>query len=91
MNDAALLGNVNDPNWYLSIIPFLEVPDPQIQQVYYYRWQTYKEHLVYTSPLYGWLSTEFLAPASYGAPYGGINAAAGHQTTKGAGYGISNM
>jgi hypothetical protein len=83
LNDAALLGKVDDPAWYLANIPFLEIPDPQIQRVYYYRWQTYKEHLVYTSPLYGWLSTEFLSPVSYGAPYGGVNAAAGHQTNEG--------
>jgi hypothetical protein len=83
LNHAALLGNVNDPNWSLNNIPFIEVPDPAIQNVYYYRWQTYKEHLVYTSPIYGWLATEFLTPASYGAPYGGINAAAGHHITEG--------
>lgn len=83
LNKTALLGNANDPEWFKNNIPFLELPDTQIQQVYYYRWQTYKEHLVYTGPIYGWLSTEFLAPVSYGAPYGGVNAAAGHQTIEG--------
>ncbi|MES2739909.1 MAG: RICIN domain-containing protein [Pseudomonadota bacterium] len=83
LNKANLLGNANDPDWFNHNIPFLEVPDSQIQQVYYYRWQTYKEHLVYTGPIYGWLSTEFLAPVFYGAPYGGVNAAAGHQTIEG--------
>ena len=81
--DAALLGPVNDPDWFLRNIPFLDVPDPQIQGVYYYRWQTYKEHLAYTGSIYGWLSSEFLAPVSYGAPYGGVVAAAGHQITEG--------
>ena len=81
--DAALLGQVDDPDWFLRNIPFLEVPDPQIQGVYYYRWQTYKEHLAYTGSIYGWLSSEFLAPVSYGAPYGGVVAAAGHQITEG--------
>ncbi len=81
--DAALLGPVDDPDWFLRNIPFLEVPDPQIQGVYYYRWQTYKEHLIYTGSIYGWLSSEFLAPVSYGAPYGGVVAAAGHQITEG--------
>ena len=81
--DAALLGPVDDPDWFLRNIPFLEVPDPQIQGVYYYRWQTYKEHLAYTGSIYGWLSSEFLAPVSYGAPYGGVVAAAGHQITEG--------
>ena len=83
LDDAALLGAVDDPAWFEANIPFLDVPDSDIQQVYYYRWVTYKEHLTYTSPIYGWLSTEFLQPVSYGAPYGGVDAAAGHQTTEG--------
>ncbi|SEP51043.1 MGH1-like glycoside hydrolase domain-containing protein [Amycolatopsis saalfeldensis] len=83
LNHAALLGNAADPAWYEANIPFLDVPDQQIQSVYYYRWQTYREHLVYTGPVYGWMSSEFLQPADYGAPYGGIDAAAGHQITEG--------
>lgn len=83
LNHKALLGNVDaDPSWFQSNIPFLEVPDSQIQQVYYYRWHTYKEHLV-AVPLVGWLSTEFLQPPGYSAPYGGISAAAGHQIIEG--------
>ena len=83
LNHTTLLGNINDPVWFEQNIPFLEVPDSKIQQVYYYRWMTYKEHLTYTSPIYGWLSTEFLQPVFYGAPYGGVDAAAGHQTIEG--------
>ena len=83
LNHRALLNHTEDADWYLRNIPFLEVPDTAIQQVYYYRWQTYKEHLIYTTPQVQWLSTEFLSPASYGAAYGGINAAAGHHITEG--------
>ena len=83
LNQTALLGSVDDPQWFLHNIPFVELPDQQIQQVYYYRWQTYKEHLIYTGSIYGWLSTEFLQPVFYGAPYGGVDAAAGHQTIEG--------
>ncbi len=83
LSSSALLGPVDDPDWFVRNIPFLEVPEAQIQNVYYYRWQTYKEHLVYTGSIYGWLSTEFLTPVSYGAPYGGVVAAAGHQITEG--------
>lgn len=79
----ALLGHVDDPDWFAANIPFLDVPDTQIRQVYYYRWQLYKEHLVYTGPIYGWMSSEFLQPVSYGAPYGGVVAAAGHQISEG--------
>ncbi|MEU1534634.1 MGH1-like glycoside hydrolase domain-containing protein [Streptomyces fagopyri] len=83
LDHDALLKGVQDPAWFKANIPFLDVPDQQIRDVYYYRWQTYKEHLVYTGPEYGWLSSEFLQPVGYGAPYGGISAAAGHQITEG--------
>jgi hypothetical protein len=87
LNHSALLATggttVNDPTWFEQNIPFVQVPDAQIQAVYYYRWQTYKEHLVNTGPEYGFLSNEFLQPVSYGAPYGGVVAAAGHQITEG--------
>jgi len=83
LNHASLLADVDDPAWFEANIPFLDVPDQQIRSVYYYRWETYKEHLVYTGPQYGYLSSEFLQPVSYGAPYGGVVAAAGHQITEG--------
>ncbi len=86
LNHSALLGNVDpSPSWFLDNIPFLEVPDTAIQQVYYYRWHVYKEHLVAVPSLNGpgWLSTEFLNSPGYAAPYGGIDAAAGHQIIEG--------
>ncbi|KAF5705714.1 hypothetical protein FMUND_11956 [Fusarium mundagurra] len=78
-----LLKGLEDQPWFEKNIPLLEIPDKQIQEVYYYRWQTYKEHLVYTGAEYGYMASEFLSPVSYGAPYGGIVAAAGHHITEG--------
>ncbi|WP_067272159.1 RICIN domain-containing protein [Mitsuaria sp. 7] len=78
-----LLAGFDDPAWFKHNIPFLDVPDAQIQQIYYFRWQSYKGHLVYTGSVYGWLSSEFLEPVDYGAPYGGISAAAGHHINEG--------
>lgn len=83
LNHSQLLANVEDPNWFERNVPLLDVPEQQIQDVYYYRWQTYKEHLVYTGAQYGYLASEFLHPVDYGAPYGGIVAAAGHHINEG--------
>ncbi|KAK3294504.1 carbohydrate-binding module family 13 protein [Chaetomium fimeti] len=83
LNHGQLLAGVEDLSWYEHNVPFLEVPDSQIQELYYYRLQTYKEHLTYTGAQYGYLSSEFLQPVSYGAPYGGIVAAAGHHIIEG--------
>ncbi|TQV93058.1 hypothetical protein V2A60_003630 [Cordyceps javanica] len=83
LNHTELLSGVENPDWYEQNIPLIDIPSPQIQDVYYYRWQTYKEHLAYTGAQHGYLATEFLHPASYGAPFGGIVAAAGHHIVEG--------
>jgi hypothetical protein len=80
--DAKLVG-FNDPGWYEANIPFLDIPDQQIEDVYYYRWRTWKEHLRYTNPTDGWISTEFLDCCGYAAPYQAINAAAGFHIAEG--------
>jgi hypothetical protein len=83
LNHTELLAGTEDQDWFEHNIPLIEVPSQEIQEVYYYRWQTYKEHLVYTGAQYGYLSSEFLHPVFYGAPYGGIVAAAGHHIAEG--------
>ncbi|KAK2599117.1 hypothetical protein QQS21_005458 [Conoideocrella luteorostrata] len=83
LNHSQLLAHVEDRNWFELNVPLLDVPDKQIQDVYYYRWQLYKEHLVYTGAQYGYMPSEFLHPVGYGAPYGGIVAAAGHHISEG--------
>ncbi|KAH8884362.1 carbohydrate-binding module family 13 protein [Thozetella sp. PMI_491] len=83
LNHAQLLSGLENPDWFEQNIPLLDVPDSQVQSVYYYRWASYKEHLVYSSPEYGYLVSEFLQPAGYGAPFGGIVAAAGHHISEG--------
>lgn len=85
LNHGQLLAGREDPTWFEENVPFLDLPadQSQIQAVYYYRLQTYREHLVYTGAQYGYLASEFLLPASYGAPFGGIVAAAGHHINEG--------
>ncbi|MBF9066950.1 MGH1-like glycoside hydrolase domain-containing protein [Streptacidiphilus fuscans] len=83
LDDASYLSGFNDPAWYESNIPFVDLPDATLQNVYYYRWRDWKEHLTYTDPTDGWISTEFLDCCGYSAPYQAIDAAAGHQITEG--------
>ncbi|KAM0360499.1 hypothetical protein ACHAP4_002581 [Fusarium culmorum] len=83
LNPDALLKDLEDQDWFKENTPIIDIPDKAIQEVYYYRWQTYREHLVYTGPQYGYMASEFLSPVSYGAPFGGIVAAAGHHITEG--------
>lgn len=83
LDHAAALAGYADPAWYEANIPFVDLPDATMQSVYYYRWRVWKEHLRYTDPADGWISTEFLDCCGYAAPYQAINAAAGHQLTEG--------
>ncbi|MEA5360795.1 LamG-like jellyroll fold domain-containing protein [Amycolatopsis sp., V23-08] len=83
LDHSAALAGYADPAWYEANIPFVDLPDATMQSVYYYRWRVFKEHLRYTDPADGWISTEFLDCCGYAAPYQAINAAAGHQLTEG--------
>jgi len=78
LDHDALIGGFAEAAWYKANIPFIDIPDKRIQEVYYYRWRTTHEAQKYTGAKNGWITTEFLGPISYAAPYGGISAAAGH-------------
>ncbi len=72
LNRDALLSGIQGKQWYRENIPFIEVPDADIQQIYYYRWSVMKRNLKYTRPGTGYLFTEFLTPVGYAGIYGGI-------------------
>jgi hypothetical protein len=78
INQDAVIGSFPEPAWYKANIPFIDLPDPTIESVYYYRWRVAHEAQKYTGAKNGWIETEFLGPVFYSAPYGGISAAAGH-------------
>lgn len=67
-----------EPQWYKDNIPFIEVPDKEIEDVYYYRWSSLKRHLRYTIPGAGYIVTEFVHKVGYSQKFDTINAAAGH-------------
>jgi Alpha-L-arabinofuranosidase B (ABFB) domain/F5/8 type C domain len=72
LNREALLAGIQGKQWYRENIPFIEVPDAEIQQIYYYRWSVMKRNLKYTRPGTGYIFTEFLTPVGYAGIYGGI-------------------
>lgn len=81
-HDVALAG-MPAHDWFESNIPFVDLPDEEIESTYYYRWRLYKEALKYTGPDDGWIVTEFLGPVGYAAPGGAISAAAAHHLYEG--------
>jgi hypothetical protein len=83
INQDAVIGALPEPAWYKANIPFIDLPDKTIENVYYYRWRVAHEAQKYTGAKNGWIVTEFLGPVFYSAPYGGISAAAGHHIAEG--------
>lgn len=82
--DVKLAGFANR-GWLKANIPFLDLPasQQQLEDVYYYRWRVWQEHLQYTTNGGGYVVTEFLNKPGYSAPFGAIGAAAGHHIYEG--------
>ncbi|KAJ3569883.1 hypothetical protein NPX13_g5925 [Xylaria arbuscula] len=60
-------------------IPYIDIPDNLIQDVYYYRWTSLQRNLRYVTAGTGYMCTEFVHSVGYAQAFGTIDAAAGHQ------------
>lgn len=67
--------------WLRDNIPYFECPDPVMEEIYYYRWWTFRKHLVHTPE--GFLFTEFITPVSHAGKYNSISCALGHHIYEG--------
>jgi hypothetical protein len=68
-------------DWMKVNIPLFECPDKKFEQVYYYRWWTFRKHLKHTPD--GYVLTEFLGPVGHSGKYNTISCALGHHITEG--------
>lgn len=62
--------------WMQENIPLFECPQPNFEEMYYYRWWTLRKHIEKTSV--GYAMTEFLIRRSYSDKYNLIASAVGH-------------
>ena len=62
-------------------IPLLDCPDKEIEEIYYFRWWTFRKHIRQTRG--GFVITEFLPPVSWAGKHNTINCAAGHHLYEG--------
>ncbi len=68
--------------WFTDNIPYIDVPDADIQRIYYYRWHTYRSQIRLT--LDGtYVITEFLPNVSWARSHNSIVCAAGHHIYEG--------
>ena len=62
-------------------IPLLDCPDKDIEEIYYFRWWTYRKHIKQTPD--GFVITEFLPKVNWAGKHNTINCAAGHHFREG--------
>ncbi|KAK6073656.1 Nuclear GTPase SLIP-GC 3 [Seiridium cupressi] len=79
LDHDALISGFFGQTFLKENIPFIDIPDQLIQDVYYYRWSALQRQLRYTIAGTGYMCTEFMQPVGYAKAFGSIDAAAGHQ------------
>ena len=62
-------------------IPLLDCPDKEIEEIYYFRWWTYRKHIKQTSA--GFIVDEFLPNVGWAGKFNSIDCAAGHHLYEG--------
>lgn len=67
--------------WLKENIPLISFPDETIEEIYYFRWWTYRKHIKKTPE--GYIISEFLPNVPWAGDYNSINAAAGHHISEG--------
>lgn len=73
----------SDYEWAVQNVPFIDFPhDQDILTSYYYRWRSFRKHIVLTSDD-GYMVTEFLPEVPWAGKHGSIPAAAGHHIMEG--------
>ena len=66
LNHSSYVDSLDEPQWFLDNIPFVDFPDSAIQDVYYYRASVIKRHLKFAHEGHGWSFTEFIHPVAWG-------------------------
>ncbi|KUI58049.1 Beta-L-arabinobiosidase [Cytospora mali] len=78
LDHEAYLKDLDDHQWYLDNIPFIDVPDKSMQEVYYYRTSVIKRHVKWAHEGHGWVVTEFIHPVSWASKFQTIPDSAPH-------------
>ncbi len=69
-------------NWFEYNIPYIDLPDEDIEKIYYYRWHTYRSQ-IRTNINGNYLITEFLPNVAWARTDNAIVCAAGHHIYEG--------
>lgn len=80
-NVTNFVSNAKSWEWLVSNIPLFDCPDPEIEEIYYFRWWSFRKHIVQTTN--GFVLTEFLMPMRHAGVFNTISCAVGHHLAEG--------
>jgi hypothetical protein len=63
-------------DWFVANIPWLDIPDKEMERIYYFRWYAFQKHICKSD--HGFLISEFLDTVPWSGKHNMIDAAAGH-------------
>jgi len=75
------ISNADSWAWMQKEIPFFECPDKELEEIYYFRWWSYRKHIVRTPA--GFIVTEFLTPVRHADVFNAISCADGFHLAEG--------
>lgn len=75
------ISNEDAADWMAENIPRFECPDPEIEEIYHFRWWTYRKHIKETPD--GFVITEFLPQVNWSGKHNTISCPAGHHFREG--------
>jgi predicted GH43/DUF377 family glycosyl hydrolase len=78
---AQYIRNAGAWEFLKNTVPLLECPDKEIEEVYYFRWWTFRKHIKQTPD--GFVITEFLPAVGWAGKHNTISCAAGHHLREG--------
>lgn len=80
-NVVNAIPNAKSWEWMQSNIPLFNCPQDNFEEMYYYRWWSFRKHIISTPQGYG--ITEFIVKRSYADKYNLISCALGHHIYEG--------
>jgi len=76
-----LVSNARAWDWIAGQAPLFDCPSVQFEEIYYYRWWTFRKHFKKTPDSV--VMTEFIQPVSHSGPYNTVSCALGHHLAEG--------
>jgi hypothetical protein len=67
--------------WIVANAPLFDCPAGELEEIYYFRWWTYRKHIKQTPD--GRVLTEFILPVSHAGPHNTVACAFGHHLAEG--------